>query len=150
MLREFMSGSASGKGADVKDASERVGRVFALLREVAGEPGALFVVERGPAAIVEAWVDPHAAKVELSGGWAAVESGAWHCHLDLARVAAVRFVEEADVHDPTRKAFSASLLDGEANPLLVIFFAATYDESGALVPEKVSRFRALKERFGDG
>ena len=122
--------------------------IVSLLREVTQLADVLFVVEKGPQAVVESWVSPGNMNVTVQGDWLAVESEPWHCHLDLAAVAEIRFVEEPDVHDLKRQAFSIRLLGRNGDPLLMIFFGKMYDDSGVLVSEKVARFRALREQHG--
>jgi len=122
--------------------------IVSLLREVTQLAGVLFVVEKGPQAVVESWVSPGNMNVTVQGDWLAVESEPWHCHLDLAAVEEIRFVEEPDVHDLKRQAFSIRLLGRNGDPLLMIFFGKMYDDSGALVSEKVACFRALREQYG--
>ena len=122
--------------------------IVSLLREVTQLADVLFVVEKGPQAVVESWVSPGNMNVTAQGDWLAVESEPWHCHLDLRAVAEIRFVEEPDVHDLKRQAFSIRLLGRDGDPLLMIFFGKMHDDSGVLVSEKVARFRALREQYG--
>lgn len=122
--------------------------IEALLREVTKLPGMLFVMGKGPRAVMEGWVDSEKTRVAVQDDWVMVESEPWHCHLHLQEVAHVRFVEEADVHDPRRQAFSIRFLGGDDMPLLMIFFGQMYDEAGVLLPDKVARFRAMHEQYG--
>jgi len=95
-----------------------VATVAGLLREVVRLSDMLFVMSKGPSAVIEAWVDVSGTKVSVKDEWLSVESEPWHCHLNLAEIAHVRFVEEPDVHDRKRQAFSIRLLgaDEEALP----------------------------------
>lgn len=117
-----------------------------LLHEVAHLPDILFVMGKGPRAVMEGWVTPDRTRVILQDKWIAVESEAWHCHLHCPDVRDIRFLEEPDVHDPRRQAFSNRFLGQDGQPLLMIFFGGMYDETGALLHEKVARFRTLGGR----
>lgn len=123
------------------------GIIEALLHEVIKLPDMLFVMGKGPRAVMEGWVDPEETKVSIRDEWVAVESEPWHCHLHLPEVVHVRFVEEADVHDPRRQAFSIRFLRKDGEPLLMIFFGRMYDNAGVLIPDKVARFRAMQEQY---
>lgn len=118
-----------------------------LLSEVTGLPDILFVMGKGPEAVMEGWVDSAKARVSVQGDWAAIESEAWHCHLKLSEIAQLRFVEEDDVHDRNRRAFSIRFLREDGEPLLMIFFAQMYDEKGALRSDEAARFRSLQQRY---
>jgi putative heme iron utilization protein len=122
--------------------------VEALLREVVGLPDMLFVMGKGPQAVMEAWVDSGRIQVSVKDGWIALEDESWHCHLHLTEVVGVRFVEEPDVHDPKRQSFSIRFLGSDGEPLLMIFFGRMYDDAGVLISDKVARFHALKEKYG--
>lgn len=121
-----------------------------LLREVVALPDMLFVMGKGPQAVMEAWVDSEKSQVSVKGGWVAVESESWHCHLDLAQILRLRFVEEPDPHDKNRRAFSLRFLGKDEDPLLMIFFGKMYDDSGHLIQARVARFRSLRQHYGDG
>ena len=120
----------------------------ALIREVVNLPDILFVMDKGPG-VMEAWITSEETKVEAQGNWLAVESRGWHCHLNLSEVEAIRFVEEPDVHDLKRQAFSVRLLRKTGEPLVMIFFCEMYDDQGVLSTSRVERFRALGARYGD-
>ena len=47
--------------------------VEALLREVVALPDMLFVMGKGPQAVMEAWVDCGKIQVSVKDGWIAVE-----------------------------------------------------------------------------
>ncbi len=119
----------------------------ALLREVVRLPEVLFVMGKGPQAVMEGWVSTDETQVSVQEDWISVEGKAWHCHLHLAEVGEIRFVEEPDVHDRKRQAFSIRFLQQDKDPLLMIFFGKMYDEGGALSPDKVARFRSLQDRY---
>ncbi len=119
----------------------------ALLREVVRLPDMLFVMGKGPQAVMEGWVSTDETQVSVQEDWISVEGKAWHCHLHLAEVGEIRFVEEPDVHDRKRQAFSIRILQQDKDPLLMIFFGQMYDEGGALSPDKVTRFRSLQDRY---
>jgi len=118
-----------------------------LLGEIVTLPDILFVMGKGPEAVMEAWVNPEETRFSLRDGWIAVESKPWHCHLQLREISELRFVEEPDPHDPARQAFSVRFLRGDGEPLLMVFFGRMYDEGGKLVTEKVGRFRSLREEY---
>jgi putative heme iron utilization protein len=128
-----------------KEKKELIGR---LLDEVVRLRDILFVMGKGPDAVMEAWVDPEETHLRIRQGWVAVESKLWHCHLELRQIAELRFVEEPDPHGPDRRAFSIRLLRNDDEPLLMIFFGRMYDEGGKLIAEKVERFRSLREEYG--
>ncbi len=135
-----MDGGADNKGK-VSETAE------ALLREVVRLPDMLFVMGKGPQAVMEGWVSTDETQVSVQEDWISVEGKAWHCHLHLAEVGEIRFVEEPDVHDRKRQAFSIRFLQQDKDPLLMIFFGKMYDECGALSPDKVTRFRSLQDRY---
>jgi len=121
--------------SDSGHTGRQVNEVIApLLQEVAALPDILFVMGKGPQAVMEGWCNPERTQVSLQDGWVAVE----------------RFVEGPDVHDPQRQAFSIRFLGQDGEPLLMIFFGGMYDDAGDLREEKVGRFRALQVRFGLG
>lgn len=132
-------------GADSKSKLKQAGE--ALLREVVGLPDVLFVMGKGPQAVMEGWVSTEETQVTVREDWVSVESKAWHCHLHLAEVGEIRFVEEPDVHDRKRQAFSIRFLQRDKDPLLMIFFGKMYDDSGELSSDKVTRFRSLQDRY---
>ncbi len=137
--------------SDSGHTGRQVNEVIApLLQEVAALPDILFVMGKGPQAVMEGWCNPERTQVSLQDGWVAVESEAWHCHLHCPEVADIQFVEGPDVHDPQRQAFSIRFLGQDGEPLLMIFFGGMYDDAGDLREEKVGRFRALQVRFGLG
>lgn len=125
-----------------------VGSVGAeLLREVTSLPDMLFVMGKGPQAVMEAWVDCAKTRVSAERDWVAVECEAWHCHLDVSSITDLRFVEEKDVHDPTRKAFSIRFLGNDGEPYLMVFFGKMYDDAGALRFDKLALFRSLQKKY---
>ncbi len=119
----------------------------ALLREVVRLPDVLFVMGKGPQAVMEGWVSTEETQVSVQEDWVSVEGKAWHCHIHLTEVRDIRFVEEPDVHDRKRQAFSIRFLQQDKDPLLMIFFGKMYDDGGALSPDKVTRFRSLQDRY---
>jgi len=121
--------------------------VEALLREVVALPDMLFVMGKGPQAVMEAWVDCGKIQVSVKDGWIAVEDESWHCHLCVAEIAQLRFIEEPDVHDPRRQAYSIRFLGVDESPQLMIFFGKMYDESGLIFQERATRFRALQKKY---
>jgi len=144
--------TAEGKEEGMAGGTSREGdlaqRVLNLLREVQKLPGILFVMGKGPRAVMEGWLDPERARVSLDhGDWLGVENGPWHCHLHLGEVKEIRFVEQADVHDPTHQSFSIRFLNVGAEPVLMIFFDGMYDPAGTLLPDRLAHFRTLQARF---
>ena len=121
--------------------------IEALLRQLVSLPDMLFVMGKGPQAVMEAWVDCGKIQVSVKDGWIAVEDESWHCHLCLAEIAQLRFIEEQDVHDPRRQAYSIRFLGADEGPLLMIFFGKMYDESGIIFQERAARFRALQKEY---
>jgi len=121
--------------------------VEALLQEALKLPDMLFVMGKGPQAVMEAWVDSAMTRVGVKDDWIAVESESWHCHLHLAEITHIRFVEEPDVHDPKRQAYSIRFLGVDESPLLMIFFGKMYDASGLIFQERAGRFRALQKKY---
>jgi len=113
-------------------------------------PDILFVMGKGPEAVMEAWVDPEETRLEIRRGWIAVESKLWHCHLELGKIAEVRFMEEPDPHGPDRQAFSIRFLREDREPLLMVFFGRMYDDEGQLIAEKLERFHSLREKYEAG
>ncbi len=132
-------------GADKKGKPNEL--TEALFCEVVRLFDMLFVMGKGPQAVMEGWVSTEKTRVSVREDWLSVESEAWHCHLHLAEVGEIRFVEEPDVHDQKRQAFSIRFLQLDKDPLLMIFFGKMYDEGGALSPDKVTRFRSLQDRY---
>ncbi len=122
-------------------------RAEALLREVVRLPDMLFVMGKGPQAVMEGWVSTDETQVSVQEDWISVEGKAWHCHLHLAEIGEIRFVEEPDVHDRKRQAFSIRFLQQDKDPLLMIFFGQMYDNAGVLSADKVARFRSLQDRY---
>jgi len=120
----------------------------ALLREVVRLPEVLFVMGKGPQAVMEGWVSTEETQVSVQEDWVSVEGKAWHCHIHLTEVRDIRFVEEPDVHDRKRQAFSVRLLGMDQEPLLMIFFGQMYDNAGVLSADKVARFRTLQDHYG--
>ncbi len=120
----------------------------ALLREVVRLPEVLFVMGKGPQAVMEGWVSTEETQVSVQEDWVSVEGKAWHCHIHLTEVRDIRFVEEPDVHDRERQAFSVRLLGMDQEPLLMIFFGQMYDNAGVLSADKVARFRTLQDHYG--
>ncbi len=120
----------------------------ALLREVVRLPEILFVMGKGPQAVMEGWVSTEETQVSVQEDWVSVEGKAWHCHIHLTEVRDIRFVEEPDVHDRKRQAFSVRLLGMDQEPLLMIFFGQMYDNAGVLSADKVARFRTLQDHYG--
>ncbi len=121
--------------------------VEALLQETLKLPDMLFVMGKGPQAVMEAWVAAERTQLRVEGDWVSVESESWHCHLCLAEVAYIRFVEAPDVHDPKRQAYSIRFVGVDESPLLMIFFGKMYDESGLIFQERAGRFRALQKKY---
>ncbi len=122
--------------------------IEALLREIIKLPDILFVMGKSPQAVMEGWVSSEETQVTVGDDWVSVESKLWHCHLHLTEVKQVRFVEEPDVHNQKRRAFSVRL-DGEnSEPLLMIFFGSMYDDAGLLLSDRVDCFRALRKKYG--
>ena len=132
----------------VRNEPMRNENIVELLRQVVKLSDILFVMGKGPKAVMEGWVNCEETQVTVEKEWIAVESRPWHCHLHLPEVTSVWFVEEQDPHDPKRQAFNIRLLRKDGEPLLMIFFSRIYDGSGVLSQEKVVRFRALKEQYG--
>ena len=122
-------------------------RIADLLREVQNLPDMLFVMGKGPHAVMEGWLNPERTQVTVRGDWLGVESETWHSHLQLSEVKETRFVEQPDVHDPKRQSFSIRFLGSAGEPLLMIFFGGMYDAAGSLLQERVARFRNLHARF---
>ncbi|MEE8076443.1 MAG: hypothetical protein V3T60_12550 [Candidatus Binatia bacterium] len=120
----------------------------ALLREVVRLPEVLFVMGKGPQAVMEGWVSTEETQVSVQEDWVSVEGKAWHCHIHLTEVRDIRFVEEPDVHDRERQAFSVRLLGMDQEPLLMIFFGQMYDNAGVLSADKVAHFRTLQDHYG--
>ena len=120
----------------------------ALLREVVRLPEVLFVMGKGPQAVMEGWVSTEETQVSVQEDWVSVEGKAWHCHIHLTEVRDIRFVEEPDVHDRKRQAFSVRLLGMDQEPLLMIFFGRMYDNAGVLSADKVAHFRTLQDHYG--
>ncbi len=137
----------SQEAGSVSRDQEENQKIAAVVDEATKLPGALLVMGKGPQAVMEGWVQAKELQVYLKGDWLAVESGAWHCHLNVAEVEELRFVREPDVHDKERDAFSLRLLGKGSEPLLMVFFGM-YDRGGELVPERVDGFNALKEKYG--
>jgi len=120
----------------------------ALLREVVRLPEVLFIMGKGPQAVMEGWVSTEETQVSVQEDWVSVEGKAWHCHIHLTEVRDIRFVEEPDVHDRKRQAFSVRLLGMDQEPLLMIFFGQMYDNAGVLSADKVAHFRTLQDHYG--
>ena len=120
----------------------------ALLREVVRLPEVLFVMGKGPQAVMEGWVSTEETQVSVQEDWVSVEGKAWHCHIHLTEIRDIRFVEEPDVHDRKRQAFSVRLLGMDQEPLLMIFFGQMYDNAGVLSADKVARFHTLQDHYG--
>ncbi len=120
----------------------------ALLREVVRLPEVLFIMGKGPQAVMEGWVSTEETQVSVQEDWVSVEGKAWHCHIHLTEVRDIRFVEEPDVHDRERQAFSVRLLGMDQEPLLMIFFGQMYDNAGVLSADKVAHFRTLQDHYG--
>ena len=128
------------------DDQEHNQKIAAVIDEATKLPGSLFVMGKGPQAVMEGWVQAKELQVYLKGDWLAVESGAWHCHLNVAEVEEFKFVQEPDVHDTKRDALSLRLLGKAGEPLLMVFFGL-YDQGGKLIQERVDSFNMLKEKY---
>ena len=128
------------------DQESRSRKFAELVDEVTKLPGSLFVMGNGPHSVMEGWIQAKQTQVFLKGDWVAVESGPWHCHLHLPDIAEALFVEEPDVHNPKREAFSVRFLSKDGQPLLRVF-VGMHDREGVLVSERVARFQALKEKY---
>jgi len=152
MLRRTSKGlSNEGVMAEGRHAEHKLSEIMvALLREVTRLPDVLFVMGKGPKAVMEGWVDSDGTEVVVLDDWVAVESKPWHCHLHLTEVAEIRFVEEPDVHDTRRQSFSIRFLGGDGEPLLMIFFGRMYDDGDVLISDKVARFHTLQEKYRPG
>lgn len=118
-----------------------------LLHEVIALPDILFVMGKGPEAVMEGWLDSAKTRVNVQGEWVAVEGEAWHCHLKLSEISQIRFVEEDDVHNKNRRAFSIRFIREDGEPLLMIFFDKMYDSTGRLREDQVAIFRSLHQRY---
>ncbi len=134
------------EGRPLPKDQEQNQRIAALIDEATKLPGSLFVMGKGPQAVMEGWVQAKELQVYLKGDWLAVESGAWHCHLNVSEIDEFRFVQEPDVHDTKRDAFSLRLLGKGGEPLLMVFFGM-YDRGGKLLSERVDGFHALKRKY---
>jgi len=134
------------EGRPLPKDQEQNQRIAALIDEATKLPGSLFVMGKGPQAVMEGWVQTKELQVYLKGDWLAVESGAWHCHLNVSEIDEFRFVQEPDVHDAKRDAFSLRLLGKGGDPLLMVFFGM-YDRDGKLLSERVDGFHALKRKY---
>ena len=134
------------EGRSLPNDQEQNQKIAELIDEATKLPGTLFVMGKGPQAVMEGWVQAKELQVYLKGDWLAVESGAWHCHLNVSEIDEFRFVQEPDVHDTKREAFSLRLLEKSGEPLLMVFFGM-YDQSGKLLSERVDSFSDLKEKY---
>ncbi len=134
------------EGRPLPNDQEQNQKSAALIEEATKVPGTLFVMGKGPQAVMEGWVQAKELQVYLKGDWLAVESGAWHCHLNVSEIDEFRFVQEPDVHDAKRDAFSLRLLGKGGEPLLMVFFSM-YDRGGKFLSDRVDSFSALKEKY---
>ncbi|GIX46540.1 MAG: hypothetical protein KatS3mg131_0751 [Candidatus Tectimicrobiota bacterium] len=119
-----------------------------LLCELVRLPEVCLVV--GPdAAVCEAFVEPAALAVRLEGTWVTLESTPWHLHFDTAQVRRIAFEVKPDTaHHSERLSYSVRFFDADGQALLRAFFLNMYDDRGALRPERVQQFEALRARAG--
>ena len=120
-----------------------------LLRELVQLSDICLVI--GPnEAVCEAFVDPHSMDFRLDGSFATLENGPWHIHLDMAKVNKVTFEVQPDsAHHLNQLSYSLRFFDAEERFLLRAFLMAMYDDEGALRPERVGTYNALRALAGD-
>jgi putative heme iron utilization protein len=123
--------------------------VATLLRELVALRDICLVV--GPnEAVCEAFVDPATMDFRIDGTFVTMENGPWHIHLDMARVCRITFEVKPDAaHHSAQLSYSVRFFDANDRALLRAFFLAMYDENGALRPERVQQYEALRARGGN-
>jgi putative heme iron utilization protein len=133
-------------GEAIMSASEIVAT---LLRELVSLGDICLVV--GPnEAVCEAFVDPGSMDFRLDGTFATMENGPWHIHMDMGQVCKITFEVKPDMaHNSDQLSYSVRFLDAAGTALLRAFFLAMYDENGALQPQRVQQYEALRAHGGN-
>ncbi len=123
--------------------------VGSLLRELVRQSDICLVI--GPnEAVCEAFVDPDTMDFRLDDSVATLENGPWHIHMDVANVHKISFEVKPDTaHHLDQLSYSVRFFDAEERFLLRAFFIAMYDDAGALRPERVEAYNALRALAGD-
>ena len=122
--------------------------VASLLQHLVTLPDICLVI--GPSdAVCEAFVDPARMDFSVDGAFVTMENGPWHIHLDATKVHKITFVVTPDtVHNAAQLSYSVRLFDAQGTALLRAFFLAMYDEHGAVRPERVQQYEALRAGAG--
>jgi putative heme iron utilization protein len=123
--------------------------VATLLRDLVALGDICLVV--GPnAAVCEAFVDPGRMDFRIDGTFATMENGPWHIHMDMGRVHQVTFEVKPDTaHNSDQLSYSVRFFDAAGTALLRAFFLAMYDANGALRPQRVQQYEALRAHAGN-
>lgn len=122
--------------------------VASLLQHLVTLPDLCLVIGP-PDAVCEAFLDPASMDFRVDGAFVTMENGPWHIHLDATKVHKITFVVTPDtVHNAAQLSYSVRLFDAQDTALLRAFFLAMYDAHGAVRPERVQQYEALRTRAG--
>lgn len=121
-------------------------RAEKLLRALVTVPELNWVIGPGKA-VAEGKTDPATVRLSIKDGWATVNMAEWHCHLALAEVARMKFVEgETSRGRPSR---SIHFVNPAGDSLLRVYFSKLTDDAGHVDQGKLTRFEALRAEFGE-
>ncbi len=88
-------------------------------------------------------------KFKIRDQWATIgdESSPWHIHININEIASAKFIREFNTSH-NRESFSIRFFDSNENLILRANFSKLYDLNGNLIPEKISKFQYLCEKYG--
>jgi putative heme iron utilization protein len=88
-------------------------------------------------------------KFKIRDQWATIgdESSPWHIHININKIASAKFIREFN-ESHNRESFSIRFFDYDENLIFRANFSKLYDLNGQLIPEKISKFQHLWEKYG--
>ena len=88
-------------------------------------------------------------KFKIRDQWATIgdESSPWHIHININEIASAKFIRVFNTSH-NRESFSIRFFDDNENLIFRANFSKLYDLNGHLVPEKISKFQHLWEKYG--
>jgi putative heme iron utilization protein len=88
-------------------------------------------------------------KFKMRDQWATIgeESSPWHIHININEISSAKFIREFN-KSHNRESFSIRFFDSNENLVLRANFSKLYDQNGNLIPDKISKFQYLWEKYG--
>jgi putative heme iron utilization protein len=103
---------------------------------------------KNPGGICEARLQEN-MKFKVRDQWATIgdENSPWHIHININKIASAKFIREFN-ESHNRESFSIRFFDYNENLIFRANFSKLYDLNGQLIPEKISKFHYLWEKYG--